>query len=407
MIALAVVLIFSKGIIPGWQEKAADFNNYFVSSKLLVLGEPIHQFYNNNWFNAKAKNMGIESGAKFAPFPPPTAYVLIPLTPFSPLTAKRIWLVFNCFLLLMLILKTKNYLNTSTVNALLFFGLFTFPIANCINFGQMYLLLALLLAHIVISNSSRVSLIWPALALGIGAAIKYVPILFVVYFHKNKSKSKLWALVIATMLMVFASIFLIDPLAFKHFFLTFSSHLNGNLSGQGKYAIGFQSIDSLLNNLFVSQSILNPNPWIDLPILKPILKLVVVLLIGTSFVFLLKKSNYKLNSILISIGIIGSFIVFPATASYHFLLLFVPVLIISKWLLLYKKQFVVFLVILLTAFTIQFHHIPQLSFSPALNLVAHYPRFWMLIILFVYLVVQYQVLFKGEKMRENWDNYLT
>lgn len=388
-ITLASAFLVFKGIIPGWQDSPADFNNYFVASQLVVEGESIHQFYNNDWFSNKAKNMGIKSGAKFAPFPPPTAYILIPLTPFNPLTAKRIWLIINCLLLLLIVRKTKIYLQKSVTNTIIFVCLFAVPIANCINFGQIYLLLALLTTNIVLSHSKQTKFISSAIILGLGTAIKYVPILFAVYFYKHRSKAKLWFLILGIILVVFGSIFLTDQLAYKYFVQTFSSHLNGNLSGQGKYAVGFQSLDSLLNNLFVSDSILNPNPFIDSSILKPIIKFLVVLTIGTLLFFLLKKSNYKLNPILISIGMIGSFLLLPATASYHFLLLFLPILLINKWLLSFKTLHLIFCSLIFVVFIIQFHHIPEFVFSPTFNLLMHYPRFWCLLFVFLTLTLIY------------------
>ncbi|MFK8037961.1 MAG: glycosyltransferase family 87 protein [Crocinitomicaceae bacterium] len=388
-IFLAGLFLVFRGIIPGWEELPADFNNYYVASKLVVKGEAVHQFYDNDWFNSHAKKMGIEAGAKFAPFPPPTAYLLIPLTVFNPLTAKRIWLVINCLLLFLIVLKTKRHFKTNAINALLFVSLFTLPIANCISFGQIYLLLAFILVHTVLSNNYDSKFIWPAIFFGITTAIKYVPILFATYFYKNVSKTKLWALTFCVILIVFALIFIIDPLAYNQFIRTLSSHLNGNLSGQGKYAIGFQSLDSLLNNLFVMDDALNPFPIINIPILKPILKFSIALGIGVILFFLLKKSSYKLNPILISIGIVGSFIIFPATASYHFLLLFLPILFISKWLLSFSVQYITFLIAIVVTFTVQYHHIPALNSLPTFNLLIHYPRFWCLLFVFLFLIFNY------------------
>ena len=97
-LVLVVGYICLKGGIEGWNNTATDFNNYYVSSVLFMEGEPIDNYYDNEWFAEQAREMGIKKGAKFAPFPPLTPFLYAPLSGFDQLTAKRIWLIFNCLI---------------------------------------------------------------------------------------------------------------------------------------------------------------------------------------------------------------------------------------------------------------------------------------------------------------------
>jgi hypothetical protein len=392
IIIILGVFTIQKGINPGFQNKAADFNNYFVASKLVVEGYDVHQFYNNAWFNEQAKAIGIEAGAKFSPFPPATAYIFVPLTLFTPIQAQRLWVVVNCFLVILIGLKAKKHLKTSLLNAFLFVFIFTIPIVNCIHFGQIYLLLAYILTWAVLGVAGRYQLVFSAVLLGIAALVKYLPLLFSLYFYQHFQNKKIWLVTIFTIVLVCTIIYFVDPFVYQSYYSILTSHLRGNLSGQGKFAIGFQSIDSLLNNLFVYDKYENPLPLANFPILKPILKIFFMISIGVILLFLYKKSKYKLNSVLISIGIIGIFTTFPATASYHFLLLFLPLLYISKWLLAFQRQYIIFLMAVIAAFSVQFIHIPNFNSLPVFNLIVHYPRFWCLLFVFLFLSYQYSKL---------------
>ena len=176
---------------------------------------------------------------------------------------------------------------------------------------------------------------------------------------------------------------------FAVFFQDFIAHTQGDLPGQGAYAVAFQSIDSLLSNLFVFHQYNNPFPFINLPILKPIIKYTVLGLIFGTLYIAFKKNHYKITPVLVSIAIIGAFVILPASASYHFLLLLCPVLYIIQWLFSYKstKALGIVSILLFITFTIQQHHIPNFNQFPTVNLLLHYPRFWSL--LCVFLIIQY------------------
>lgn len=391
---LIAAFVLYKGVFPGWHNTAGDFNNYYVSSVLVSQGEDIEQFYDNDWFFNKSIENGVEQGAKFAPFPPITAFLYRPLSGIEFMTAKRIWLLFNVFLLFLLPFRIKRIFKLPIVVSALIISLFFVPLASNFNFGQAYLLLTFFLIEAVGLAQLKAKQNLAAIIVGICALLKYLPLLFIFYLFKNDEDLKgglksyilkqKWLLFFGgTLIIVLGATYLAWPNAYSAYFSTFSNHMQGDLSGQGKFAIGFQSLDSLLNNLFVP----NIAALVDMPILKPIIKGVVFLGIGWTCFRVFKQDSYKFTAINTSIFIFGAFALIPASASYHFLFLLIPVVSIFKWLmsLKVKQSLIVFVILLLATFFIQAHHIPEINFSQTLNYVFHYPRLWCLLLLFGYL----------------------
>ena len=385
LLILTVLVLAWKGILPGWKDKPSDFNNYYVAAKLVTDGESIHQFYDNDWFNVKARQIGIKDGAKFSPFPPITAFVMLPLSPFKPINAKRIWLVFNVFLLAILPFRIKKITSWSLLNSALFLSVFTIPIASNLNAGQLYLAIGFLLIEILgqayFKYKSR--LIGSLIALV--TLLKYIPALFLAYTFNFNKRTTIWLWFTLVVAVSILGLYQLKNEPYSAFFDAFTSHIQGDLPGQGKYAHGFQSIDALLNNLFVPHPIDNPNPIFNLPILKPIMKFSFLLGVLGLLFLMLKKGNYRLSNELISIALIGAFLVVPASASYHFLLLIWPLLCLYIWLAGsndFKKR-IALTAIVIISFTVQVYHIPNLPQLPLMNLLLHYPRFWSLLCLFL------------------------
>ncbi|WP_431165831.1 glycosyltransferase 87 family protein [Tenacibaculum halocynthiae] len=390
-LVFSFIIIIWKGVIPGSKKVNTDFNNYYTASKLVLEGKSIHKFYNNDWFYKQAQNLGIKSGAKFSPFPPITAYAYIPLTIWKPLTAKRIWLLINIFILIIVPFRIRKISDWSLNKSILFLSLFTIPLASSLYQGQLYLIIGFILLETIRQIYTKKKKFPIGSVIGVAASLKYIPILFLGYIIRSQKKTTI--LLSAFLAIIIPSLFIYwkDNQAYSSFFQHFQSHIQGNLPGQGKYAINFQSIDSLLNNLFIYGSIKNPFPIINASILKPIIKYSLFAGI-VSFLFLLfKKNKFQTTPLFVSICIIGIFIMLPASASYHFFLLLFPLLNIFMWLknLNSKKTIGIVAIIVLTTFSLQAHHIPNFEKFPTINLLLHYPRFWGLLCLFLVLSLHY------------------
>ena len=385
-----LIVLVVKGILPGWEDERTDFNNYYAASKLLMAGDTLSTFYNNQSFSEKSSELGITGGAKFAPFPPPTAVFYAPLTFLDYLTAKRLWLVFNLLLLVLLPFRLRYHFKVPLEQSVLFISILVIPLASNINFGQAYLLMAFALVEIVGLMRQSNNPILTGFVLGLLTVLKYFPILFLAYTGKHfKGMIKTSIIVLLTVLVISLVFAFMDTATYPAYFSVLTDHVQGDLSGQGKYAITFQSLDSLFNNLFVFDSKLNPDPLIDMPVLKSIFKGIFVFIVGGMCSYLIIKDRFRFNWIDVSIGIFGLFILVPASASYHFLLFVVPLVIVGKWLFKEKSAQSVWFVwiMLFLAVSIQFHYIPEFKSFPTLNVIIHYPRLWLFLAVFVSLFV--------------------
>src|SRR5580700_3038360 len=93
MLVGVAAYVFHKGVVPALSEIDADFPGYFTAARIVVDGQDTQRLYDDDWFREQIRRYGLESAknpGKFAPFPPPTALLLVPLTRFEPLTALRI-----------------------------------------------------------------------------------------------------------------------------------------------------------------------------------------------------------------------------------------------------------------------------------------------------------------------------
>ncbi|MFK7785638.1 MAG: glycosyltransferase family 87 protein [Crocinitomicaceae bacterium] len=382
--------IVYRGVIPGWNDTKTDFNNYYASAKLFQQGEPIHAFYANEEFRELAIENGVENGAKFSPFPPPTAVLYWPLSFFELLTAKRIWLVVNVLLLVFLPFRIRHYFKeTSLLENLFLISLFYVPLASNLHFGQFYFVAAFLLFEAIGGFLSRKKRYLPSILIGGLAAVKYLPILFLGYaLNRSRDALKPILITLLTIVVITGIFLLIDAEAYTVYLRDLGGHVNGDLSGQGKYAIGFQSIDALLNNLFVYDSVENQRPFVNLAILKPLFKWTFIGVIGAFCWRMLQRENYSFSQVTVSICILGAFTIVPASASYHFLLLIAPVFFIDQWLRAegMKRERLIVLILIVGTFFIQVHHVPHIYRWPLIDLLIHFPRFWLLLTLFSYLL---------------------
>ncbi|MFA5803954.1 MAG: glycosyltransferase family 87 protein [Melioribacteraceae bacterium] len=331
---------FRYGIIPAWSNLNSDFPNYYTSSKLLLDGKDLSKIYDDKWFQQKINEYGIDEIGKFSPFPPPTVFVMIPEALFNPLTAKRIYLLLNIIVLFFTALLFRKVSNFGFIMSMNFILLSGTALINNFLLGQFYLILLFLitLGYYFIKSEKEImsGTFW-----GIGAAIKYFPLIFIpALLIKKKSKTVVTLLLVIFLINLIALFFFGVDLYIEFINKVFFSHLNGELSSQSKYAVQFQSWNSLLLNIFVYDPIENPIPLINSPFLLSFVKVFIYLFfISLSSYAMIKIRNDKqFISKGISLSCIIVFVLSPASASYHLLLLSLPALLLIDISFLEKKH---------------------------------------------------------------------
>lgn len=378
------------GIIPGWKKITSDFPNYYVSAKLLSEHKDLSVLSDNILFNQKIKEYGINAEGQFALYPPPNALILLPFVSFDPLTAKRIWLTINVFLVFLcgLLIKKINQWNfVRSINALLIAG---FALANDLFLGQIYLFCTVLLLSgylfLIRNKTFFLSLSW-----GIVMALKYIPLIFLPVLLLKK-KWKMFAGIVTAFITIhlLCTPFFGTTEYLSFFKNIFVSHLQGNLYEGNPYSIKYQSWESFLNNLFVFDGQFNPNPVFNFPSGYAIFKLMIYALVISILIFfyIKAKSSFYYLEIIISLSVISLLILEPGSASYHNLFLLLPYIIILK-ILIDAKQAIHKFYFSTLFFLIGFFPtlLNKLALFNGSNIFLSYNRLWLEMIFYFYAVI--------------------
>jgi hypothetical protein len=326
--ALAAVLI-ARGIVPAMSKIDSDFPGYFTAAKIVADGGPVERLYDDVWFQQQMRHYKFNSEAvgKFSPFPPPTAFLLLPLTRMEPLNALRVVTVVSALCLAGSIVLMARILSLTLVESAVFILLSGYAVINTFRFGQPYIAVSLsCIAGYYAYLKNRPVL--AGMCFGLFLPFKYFPAVILIYFAFRKD----WKVVLGGGLVVsLITLVSIGVLGWKIHEIFLSSvlgnHLVGVLSEQDPYTASFQSFDTLFRRLFVYDAALNPRPWLAFPPLQMIGVLVVkALIMFSALATLVKLARNGAAAAAPSIGILGILILLeaPATATYHFVLLWLP-----------------------------------------------------------------------------------
>src|SRR5262249_41556442 len=118
---------------------------------------------------------------RFAPFPPPTALLLVPLAGLSPLVALRVLTVLSLLCLGLAIRLLSRIVPLDLVDSAVLALLLAYGVGNNLRFGQPYIEIstACLLGYLAWRRQRP---ILAGLCFGVFAPIKYFPGVFLLYF---------------------------------------------------------------------------------------------------------------------------------------------------------------------------------------------------------------------------------
>lgn len=336
LLSLLCLWLFVKGVIPAWNTVYSDFSNYYVSSCLVIEGGSLERLYDNEWFQEQIKAHGINQPGKFSPFPPLSAWIMLPLTFTDALSAMRIWVIINLALLGICIWLIQKLTSWNLTDAALLVLAAGNGLVNNINFGQVYLLIMAGMLYLIwLSESNRNTTAgW---LLGTLAWLKYIPITLIIGFFMLKNyRIILFTILAAGTLLIAQFIFFGSSVMSDFFYASLLPHLNGDLAGQEMYSYLFQSWDNLFRHIFVYSAAQNPNPVMDWPSGRTVGKLVVYATVSVSLIFALRKiialrlAETTKQGLLLALPMLAAFVILPATASYHFVLLIIPLMLFLR-----------------------------------------------------------------------------
>jgi hypothetical protein len=389
LLAALVVNVVARGILPAVSEVSSDFPGYFTAAKVVADGGDAGRLYDIPWFQEQMRRYGIgkPSRGKFSPFPPPTALLLVPLTDLAPLNALRVLTGASVLCLVGSIFLLARILAWSALDAALLVLLSGSAVLSALRLGQPYILVSAvcILGYYAYLRGRP----WLAGAcFGLFTPLKYFPVVLLIYFAFRR----LWRVVAGGALAIAGvtamSIAVLGWKIHAQFLASvLGEHLIGKLSMQDPFSANFQSFDSLFRRLFVLDATANPQPWIVAPHLQAagvVLTKTAILLIGiATLVRLAGKCGPA--AIAPSVGLIGimTLLLAPATASYHFVLLWLPVGLLVYFLLRERAPACAYLVLGVYAFIGFFpYRFSAFEGRGGLTVLA-YPRLFLLLAMFI------------------------
>lgn len=388
LFAALLALLYVRAIAPAVSHVDTDFPNYLTAAKIVVDGGPTDRLYDDAWFQEQMRHYGAGNAeyGKFAPFPPPTALLLVPLAGMQPLAALRVMTVFSLICLVLSAVLLAKILGWRYVDAASFLLLSGYAVFNTLKFGQPYIVVSLsciLGYYAYLRNKPLLA----GLCFGIFVPIKYLPVVFLLYFAFRREWRVVLGGALAIAAVMLASLLVLGPQVHATFLSSvLGHHLIGQISMQSPFTANFQSFDALSRRLFVFDPTGNPQPWLTLPWLQPVVLAVTKCVIAAvALVTLLRLSRNGASAVAPSIGLLGllTLLLAPATATYHFTLLWLPVgLLIQHFA---RTRAPVCAVFLLCAYALigflPYGHTALFEGRGILSIIA-FPRLWLLCAMF-------------------------
>jgi hypothetical protein len=331
LFAILAFFLTVRGFVPAMSKIDSDFPGYFTAAKIVVDGGEVERLYDIPWFQDQMRRyqVGKPSEGKFSPFPPPTALLLVPLAQLRPLDALRIVTGVSVLCLVCAIVLLARILSWSLIDSTVFILLSGNAIMSALRLGQPYILISLscVLGYYAYLRGR------PAMAgfcFGLFSPFKYFPLVILAYFAFRKEWKLVLGGAIAILAVSLASIGILGWKIHEEFlYSVLGNHLVANISMQDPFTASFQSFDTLFRRLFVFDAALNPQPLIAFPYLQVsgvIITKASIFLAGIATLVKLAR-NTAGNPAAPSIGLLGvlTLLLAPATATYHFVLLWLPV----------------------------------------------------------------------------------
>jgi hypothetical protein len=349
--AVLALLLIVRGVVPALSRIDSDFLNYLTAAKIVVDGGDVGRLYDDAWFQQQLSHFapGVAVQGKFSPFPPPTALLLVPLSALSPLAALRVVTAISVLCVIAAIALLARILTWAAADAAVLVLSSGYTIANGLRLGQPYMLVSLGCVFGYYAWRTARPLL-AGLSLGVFVPIKFFPVIIVACLGYLRQWRVLAGAAIAVAGVALLSIGVLGLDIHRQYLVSvFGQHLTAHLSGQDPFSVSFQSWDSLYRRLFVWDAVLNPHPWrmqaAAAPIATVLTKAALALLTLAAIVQLRRlHRNDAEGWAAPSIGLLGiaALLLAPATASYHFVLLWLPVALLVDYFLRARRRVAAF-----------------------------------------------------------------
>jgi hypothetical protein len=390
LIALVGCLLL-KGLLPAFTAITDDFPEYFTSAKSIRDGQDAVKLYDGAWFRQRTRLYGVgppDNPGEFAPYPPPTALFLMPLTDLRPLTALRVVTTMNVVCLICSAFLLSGIFGWRLIDSALFIVLAGWALHSGLRFGHPYILISTLclLGYRLYLKGSP----WLAgLCFGVFIPVKYYPLVVLLAFALHGQWRVVLGGAIAAAAVTLLSIAVLGWTVHGIFITdVLWNHLSGHLVPGPRFTAVFQSFDTLFERLFILDPVRNPHPWLSAPAAATaamvIAKSLLVLAAAAALIRLAPAATTR--AIAPTIGILGILVLLiaPGTGTYAFVLLWLPVALLIDYFLSARARLPAYLVLFTYALIgfIPYGHTYRFEGNGALTLLA-YPRLFLVLAMFI------------------------
>ena len=316
-----------------WGALNSDFSNYYITAHMVRDHTTTSRIYEWIWFQRQKDHLGISQN--FSAMPPLTPFstlFLWPFTALAPLTAKHCWLVLNAGLLLSIAWMLRRIVDLRWSRIALFIAA-SYPLERNLLNGQYYILLLFFLTlglwlHI---RGHRFA---AGASIAVAVGLKMFPLLYVLYLLRKRDWRAIAGAAAGGLGVAALSL---AAFGWQLHRLYFEQVLPRGMRGEstGPYNLTSASFTVLFHRLFLYEPALNPHPAVHAAWLFPVMLSIVQLLVVASLILLVdpRKKDARQIQLEWSACLLACLTLSPLPASYHFVLLFLPVAVLLKSLI--------------------------------------------------------------------------
>ncbi len=330
-----------------WKSLITDFPNLYLSAQLVHQGYDTSRMYEWVWQQREKDHRAMDVRViGLIPVTPFSTLVIYPLTGVPPLTAKRIWVVFNLVLLFPIVWFLQSMTGLGYRRIALALGL-CFPLYRNLEFGQFYVLLLLLVVAACWAYLRGLDALAGSLV-AIAAACKIFPILlFVLLLRRRAWRALAWGTVTG-LAAIAVSIFVFGWNVHRTYF---NEILPAALHGEAfpPYLLT-PSISGLLHFLFLQEPQWNPSPWHASVLCYALLMPALQMLVLAPAILFIDRNNRTPERIMLewSALVTAALTISTIPALYNFVLMVLPICVVTRRLLRCRQYALI--AVLLVAF---------------------------------------------------------
>ncbi len=346
-VPIALMLFMCAHTLPkAWKSLITDFPNYYLSARLAHEGYDTSRMYEWKWFEREKDHRDVDVRViGLIPVTPFSTLFMWPITGATPLTAKRIWIVFNLMLVIPIGWMLRSMTDLSYRRIALAFAL-CFPFYRNLEFGQFYVvLLSLIVAACWAYLGGQEAIAGSLVA--IAAACKVFPVLLFIFFLQRRSwRALTWGAVTG------AAALGLSVLAFGwNVHRTYLEEiLPWALRGEAMPPYeASSSISGLLHILFLFEPQWNQHPWHPSVLCYALLLPALQMLVLAPAILMIDRKDHAPERVMLewSALLTASLAISTNPALYNFVLMVLPMCVLTA-LLIRRSQYGLVAILLIT-----------------------------------------------------------